>query len=135
MAFEQGAQFSQPGLVPGHEPDPVVGTAGAWAAKVAGAGAEVRFERAETEDGRQKDHVLSVHVPGRTDPVGHLAWDDRHGVVDGVYVTPRYRRKGLATGLWNIAKAFGNEHPQIAAVKHSPVQLPAGKVWARSVGD
>lgn len=136
MAIERGPQWAQLPLLPGHEPGPVLGTASAWAATVAGPGAEVRYAAPEKKEHIVGEHLLSVHVPDRRDPVGHLDWDERQGVVNGVYVDPAYRRRGIARGLWGIAKTFGTEHPDtIPPVRHSPVQLPAGKVWAKAVGD
>jgi len=47
--------------------------------------------------------------------------------VSNVEVEPAYRRKGIATALWNAAK---KEFPRL---KHSPIQSDSGRQWADKI--
>lgn len=49
--------------------------------------------------------------------------------IKDIIVDPEHRRKGIATGLWNYAKAQGF-NPE-----HSDSRTPEGDAWAESTGD
>lgn len=51
------------------------------------------------------------------------------GKVTNLWTDPKHRRQGIATGMWNTAKANGLE------VRHSDVQTAKGAAWAKRVGD
>jgi hypothetical protein len=54
---------------------------------------------------------------------------DKFGYVKDIRVGEDFRRKGVATGMWNYAKSQGL-NPQ-----HSDSRTPAGDAWASSTGD
>jgi ribosomal protein S18 acetylase RimI-like enzyme len=62
--------------------------------------------------------------------VGELMWHKDHGTVDVLDVDTPHRRRGVATMMWNAAKASGLVPPQ-----HSEEQTDSGKAWAKAVGD
>lgn len=49
-------------------------------------------------------------------------------VIDGIHVEPCYRRQGIATAMWQLAR----EH--CPDLQHSQECTPVGYAWARSVG-
>jgi ribosomal protein S18 acetylase RimI-like enzyme len=46
-----------------------------------------------------------------------------------IVVDKKYRRQGVATSMWKHAKDVGLNP------KHSETQSPAGRAWAKKVGD
>jgi GNAT superfamily N-acetyltransferase len=60
--------------------------------------------------------------------IGHLALYGT-GTVRDIAVHPEWQRKGIATAMWNHAKANGLEP------KHSPVRTDDGRAWSAKVGD
>lgn len=69
---------------------------------------------------------VNAHHKGRH--IGRMLFDptDRYKVTNIWSDVPR---RGVATGMWHYAKEQG--YP----VRHSDVQTPAGRAWAKSVGD
>jgi hypothetical protein len=61
-------------------------------------------------------------------PVGALTFDAKRGSVEVVHVGPQFRRKGIATALWDGARQLC---PELA---HSGERSPAGTAWANAVG-
>jgi GNAT superfamily N-acetyltransferase len=58
----------------------------------------------------------------------HLGWLKVTGdEVSNVEVEPKYRRMGVATALWNAAKA------QFPGLRHSPIQSTEGRAWAGKI--
>jgi GNAT superfamily N-acetyltransferase len=78
--------------------------------------------------GRHWLFVTSKHS-GR--PVGTMVWSEKH--VESVTVEPAYQRKGIATALWQSAKALA-EQGKAPPPLHSRDQTKQGKAWARRVG-
>lgn len=60
--------------------------------------------------------------------VGHMRIGAFHQVRD-IMVNEDFRRKGIATGMWNYAKAQGL-NPE-----HSDIRTDEGEKWAKSTGD
>lgn len=65
--------------------------------------------------------------------VGFLYLHHHNGknVVLGVSVNEPHRRKGVATGMWNYAKANGFDPVH----DKEPSQTELGKKWAKAVGE
>jgi GNAT superfamily N-acetyltransferase len=66
--------------------------------------------------------------------IGHLYWHrsldpSRPSVIDDMSVSPDYRRRGIATQMYQTAV----EH-EGAPIQHSPERTNAGDAWAKSVG-
>lgn len=131
-------EFTQGALVPGHQPADEIPTARRWAAR-AGRGARVHYVSPEDNPYFPGQHRLSVTVPGtkggprRT--VSQINWSPHDGEVVLVETKQDYRERGLARGLWKIAKSFGEESPDFPRVQHGRVQTPLGQQWSRAVGD
>jgi GNAT superfamily N-acetyltransferase len=60
--------------------------------------------------------------------VGEMLWDSDTGEVKNVEVEPKYRRKGVATAMWNAAREQGHN------LQHSPLRTGAGDRWAKAIG-
>lgn len=127
-------EWKQGTLFPGHEPADVIGTASQWAARRAGHGAQVHFSRGG--QGWGEPHELSVSVPVRNGRriVSSLSWHPKTGEILSVHTSVDFGRRGLATGLLNIARSFGDEQPGISYPRHSGSMSPDGRAWAASVG-
>jgi len=71
--------------------------------------------------------------------VGSLRWliPDREqadaGQIVWIEVTPRFRRRGVATGLLKAAQAYA-EHYRLPPPRHSESRTPSGEAWATSLG-
>jgi GNAT superfamily N-acetyltransferase len=79
----------------------------------------------------------SVHALKDLIVVGSLRWgveqDDDSAAVGALVVTPEYRRRGIATGLWAAAHAYAERYG-LPAPRHSEERSDDGDAWARSVG-
>lgn len=60
--------------------------------------------------------------------VGYLVFDQHHQVAV-VEVRPEFQRLGIATMLWNTAKA------DQADLRHSDEMTAGGRAWVKSLGD
>lgn len=60
---------------------------------------------------------------------GRLEWDASTGKILNVHVKPEYRRRGIATGMYNYAQGLDVIKPA-----HSSWRTDAGDAWAKSVG-
>lgn len=58
--------------------------------------------------------------------VGRITWWSSDGEVSNLHVEPQYQRRGVATELWNRAKAVQPD------LKHSEEQTEEGASWART---
>lgn len=76
-------------------------------------------------------HELEAHSSVVGDVIGYLAWRKTGGEIADVSVDEPYRRRGIATGMFNHAKSLRG----VARIKHSPAKTPEGILWAKSVGD
>jgi 2'-5' RNA ligase/GNAT superfamily N-acetyltransferase len=82
--------------------------------------------------GNRPFHCLVAHHPDAPDKAwpnqaGHLVWWGPDGGIDSVHVQPDFRRRGVATELWNRAKEM---EPRL---HHSTLQTEDGKAWAPHV--
>lgn len=75
-------------------------------------------------------HKTTAHIGGQQ--VGFLDWHPLTGRVHMVSTHEDFRRRGIATGMW--------QHSQITAGKlgltpprHSDIQMPAGRAWAQGM--
>lgn len=70
---------------------------------------------------------------GRGGQVGSLRWYNEHFhrpfEIDYIRVDPRFRRRGIATGMLRKAQEI---EPRI---RHSSVRTSDGDTWAKSTGD
>lgn len=65
--------------------------------------------------------------------VGFLMWDGAEdGRIEDLYVTPDYRRKGLATKLWNEATEYATNN-NLATPAHSETRTLLGDLWAKTM--
>jgi hypothetical protein len=132
-------EFKQSALFAAHKPEDLIESAVPWAQKQAGKDARVHYVSPEQNVYASGQHRVSVSVPGmkgqprRT--VSYLDWSPTNGMVTMVSTQSEHRDKGLASGLWHVAKALGEEYDNVDRVQHSDVQTPMGKQWARKVGD
>lgn len=122
-----------------HTPTDEISSAAPWAHKTAGPGARVHYTGPEDNFRMPGQHRVSISMPLLKDQVredvASLDWDPHHGMVTLVQTNPKHRQKGLASGLWSIAKSLGEEFDGVSRVRHSDVQTPAGRQWAKKVGD
>jgi ribosomal protein S18 acetylase RimI-like enzyme len=90
----------------------------------------------ETETGEQypvlyrriTSRKVRLTVTDNDNCVATFQWFDDTGEIDKVRVEPKYRRKGIATGLLRIANTY-------MPIKHSAYRSPEGNIWAESTGD
>jgi len=76
-------------------------------------------------------HELEAHSSAAGDVIGYLAWRKTGGEIADVSVDEPYRRRGIATGMFNHAKSLRG----VAKIKHSPAQTRVGNAWAKAVGN
>jgi GNAT superfamily N-acetyltransferase len=78
------------------------------------------------------DHVLKAHLPGGDPrfPVGRMMLDPQHHIVNYVGVHPEYRRRGIATGLWEHARSLGLDPKHDDGTLRPALQGPEGRAWA-----
>lgn len=86
--------------------------------------------RIEHDEGPEA-HYLHAYLDGEPNQVGVIAWSKEHGgLIFEAWTDERYRRRGIATLLWQTARAGGYEPP----IRMSPNATPDGLPWARSLG-
>ena len=66
--------------------------------------------------------------------VGDMSWNDKTGEIQELYVNPGFRRKGVATELFNKADDYYYDPDNEKWVRHSPNRTEAGDAWAKAVG-
>ena len=87
--------------------------------------ADYSFEHWNDDPGEGHTTITAETKDG--DPVGVLALDPQ-GYVSKVEVEPAHQRRGVATGMWNHAKALG------LGPRHDILQSAEGRAWASKVG-
>jgi GNAT superfamily N-acetyltransferase len=77
--------------------------------------------------------MIEARTAARGNYVGHILWDTSpgpsQGMVTHIFTRPGHRHRGVATEMYNRAKAAD------PAVRHSNVRTPKGDKWAASTGD
>lgn len=64
--------------------------------------------------------------------VGHMVWTGI--LIRDIDVVESYRRRGVATALWNEAQRLAAGDPEIPEPRHSPARTDDGDAWAMAVG-
>lgn len=99
---------------------------------------QVRFEKSDHPDLNHRIIITQQHPPvipgGRTfgKDVGRMSYHPETGRVEGIQTHDAFARKGVATGMWNLAKQLHEQHGTVAPA-HSETQTPDGKAWASTV--
>src|SRR5690348_12410037 len=75
--------------------------------------------------------VSAINTRGRE--IGYMEWHPTRGEIEHINVDSRYRRKGIATNMWNVAHDAAATHG-IANPEHSEIRSDLGDEWAHSVG-
>jgi ribosomal protein S18 acetylase RimI-like enzyme len=91
----------------------------------------IDYEFTQGEPDLMHHHVQATHE-GK--PVGYIEWHHKNGLVTGVEVTPEYRRRGVATELWNQAHKAASSTRGVPRPRHSSDRTDSGDSWAKSVG-
>lgn len=65
--------------------------------------------------------------------IGSINWEHDTGKITGVYVKPEYRRKGVATGLYNEAVRLSKASDDIPTPKHTSDLSDEGEAWVHSL--
>ena len=65
--------------------------------------------------------------------VGYIEWDKDDGETEKIYVGEPYRRKGVASHIWEIATDWANDNKQLPP-EHSSRRSKEGEAFAQSVG-
>ena len=65
--------------------------------------------------------------------VGYIEWDKDDGETEKIYVGEPYRRKGIASHIWEVATEWANDNKQLPP-EHSSRRSESGEAFAQSVG-
>lgn len=75
-------------------------------------------------------HLVTATDKVSTDVVGELSWHEDGDIAD-ISVSPLFRRRGIATGMYNYAFGCGAEvSPQLISERSD-----LGELWANSLGE
>lgn len=98
-------------------------------------GLQFRFSPADNPP-EYEDHEIFATHPKTGKEIGYLSWSPawENKVMD-VYVVPHYRRRGVATAMWNEANRIASESDEVDYPEHSSSRTDAGDKWAQSVSD
>jgi GNAT superfamily N-acetyltransferase len=66
--------------------------------------------------------------------IASMEWMNDDGQISHLDVKPEYRRKGLATKLFQKARELSEKDDSIASPQHSPMRSEDGDAWARAIG-
>jgi GNAT superfamily N-acetyltransferase len=78
------------------------------------------------------DHFVSAKEPGEGQGVGYLHWSNQGGKINDIYVDPDWRRKGIATGMFDFARVMAESSPHIPRPRHSGARTEAGDAWSKT---
>jgi GNAT superfamily N-acetyltransferase len=87
----------------------------------------LKFKHTEDEDSNRLDFY------NNNGAVGYIEWSKSNGEVDKIYVGEPYRRKGVATYIWQTAEEWANQNGQ-PEPQHSSRRSKEGDEFARSIG-
>jgi len=65
--------------------------------------------------------------------VGTINWEHDTGKITGIHVQPEFRRKGVATGLYNEAVRLSKTSGDIPTPKITSDRSDDGEAWATSL--
>lgn len=66
--------------------------------------------------------------------VGYLSWNSYGGGVSTVDVDPKYRNRGIATHMWELAQQAHKDAPfHYPEIEHSTFRSVEGDAWAHSL--
>jgi GNAT superfamily N-acetyltransferase len=85
-----------------------------------------------TAPDEDSNHIVHANFQGKR--VGFLKWYAGHGEITDLEVLPEHRRKGVATQLWNQARAHSFANGLIPP-EHSSARTSQGSAWASSLGE
>lgn len=73
-------------------------------------------------------------IEGEDTMVGGMWLQERGGSIDHIYVHPSHQRRGIATQMYEMAKAAHQAMPdKYPFPKHSAFRTYSGEMWAGSV--
>jgi hypothetical protein len=81
---------------------------------------------------RHQPHLL-LHVGEGNESRGRMVLADT-GEVSVVETSPKHRRQGVATSLWEVAQHLHETMPGFPKPEHSAVRTEEGDAWAKKVG-
>jgi predicted acetyltransferase len=101
-------------------------------------GVTLKFEHANDSSTENCDHHTVTAFDKDSNHVGTLTWFvddtvDEPGAIE-VKVSPKHRRKGIATAMYNFALQKSAEHDIIAPSLTKSSYGNQGYKWARSLG-
>lgn len=73
-------------------------------------------------------HAIEAHDNKQV--VGSMLWGPE---IHSLYVTEPYRRKGIATKMFNLANSLSNQFDVVRRPEHSALRTYEGEMWAGSV--
>lgn len=80
-----------------------------------------------------KPHRVLANREGST--IGHISWSPREdGTITDIFVEAPYRRRGVASELFNRATHLSSQFLDVPSPIHSTRRTAAGDLWAKSVG-
>lgn len=101
-----------------------------------------QFKFAYEFDPLESLHTLQATHEPTQQAAGFMSWgtswedeDGGEGVLNSIDVYPKFRRKGVATAMWNHAKDLAKTDKNISYPIHSTFRTHEGDVWANSTGD
>ena len=97
-------------------------------------GVQFRFHKGNPKSpiGRETRHKVSAEMGD--EEIGRLEWYSRGNmVISDIFVEEPYRRRGVATGMWNHAHEVAKSTRGVQPPRHSSDRTDSGDAWARSV--
>jgi GNAT superfamily N-acetyltransferase len=93
-------------------------------------GVTFHYSKSAINDG----HFVFAKEPHEGNTVGYMNWSTEGGKINDIHVDPDWRRKGIATGMFNFAQNLAASSPTILRPKHSRQRTESGDAWAKTVG-
>lgn len=63
-------------------------------------------------------------------PIGQITWRRK---IEDIFVEPKFRRQGVATGLLNYARELSTQFEGVMPPQHSEHRTEEGDAWAKAV--
>jgi GNAT superfamily N-acetyltransferase len=80
-----------------------------------------------------KDSNHRIDVFNDSGAVGYIEWNENDGEIEHLFVGGPYRRKGVATRLWELATDWAKGNDAVEP-EHSSRRSREGDAWAKSIG-